>query len=161
MMKTFKILAKLLFLYVPFIIFALLCINVFIKTFADLDNSTYSTLTSYGAAIIAGLGSVTFNWSRSVKRTEEFAAKQGERLLLASIGFLLQAGIKYGYVESVKQFGKDYPWLNKDSNFATSVQTTIAIVFAITFYILITTLLSIAKKLTSIEDDVENDETRV
>lgn len=151
-MNTLKIIAKVLCLYIPFFIFSILGINIFIATFADLENNTYATLTSYGAAIIAGLGSVTFNWSRSTedKEIQKFAAKKGEKFLLTSIGFLLQAGIKYGYVEFNKHYRAKCIWLYKYDVFPNMIEAIIAVVFTITFTILINTLFEIAVKITSI-----------
>lgn len=97
MWSTLKIFYKIVFLYIPFILFGIIGIFLLNQQFGDLNSDTIK-ITNYGFAIVLSLSAVCFNWSRAITKDDDlqfFAKNQGEVLLMAAILFLIISGCKY------------------------------------------------------------------
>jgi len=142
--------AKVVLIAPPFLLLATLGVYVFSSIFTDTNVDTYKTLTNYGVAIVYGMSSLCFAWSRSItddSLLQKFAHKMGETFLLSSIGFLIQSAIKYVYVYIKNEFNSDRAF-EKDIPLDSAIRFVLAVTFLITFCLFFYSLLMTTMNLT-------------
>lgn len=103
---------KIFVVILPSIIFAILGFSILLYSFKNIrEDTTY--LTNYGFAILIGLSSVCFSWTRNIDNEKEplmlkRVSASAEGFLHCAIIFLLSSIIKYGTLKLGILFGEEY-----------------------------------------------------
>ena len=103
---------KIFIVIIPSVIFALLGGSILLYSFKNINEDT-TYLTNYGFAILIGLSSVCFSWTRNLDNEKEplmlrTASASAEGFLHCAIIFLLSSIIKYGTLKIDILFGEEY-----------------------------------------------------
>lgn len=90
---------KVFLVILPNFFFGILGVNIIVFNFKNINQDT-TNLTNYGFAILAGISSICFSWTRGLDKDKEQLmidriSKAGEGSLHCAIIFLLASALKY------------------------------------------------------------------
>ena len=122
---------KIFMVIIPSVIFAILGGSILLYSFKNINEDT-TYLTNYGFAILIGLSSVCFSWTRNLDKEKEplmlkTVSASAEGFLHCAIIFLLSSVIKYGTLKIDILFGEEYNLVK------TIIISTLSILYGITF----------------------------
>ena len=127
-----NLLGRIFILYIPTFLFIALGAFLVFDNFQSADKDT-TYLTNYGFAILIGLTSICFSWTRNMYNEKEplmlaIVSKAGENSFHSSIIFLIASSLKYSLVNLNK-------FLDSNTIFFNIIHVILYAVFLVCFSI--------------------------
>jgi hypothetical protein len=125
---------KITIVIVPTILLAIFGLTFILDLFRDIKNDTTS-LTNYGFAILAGLATICFSWTRGLDNSKEpimirKISRCGELAIQSAIIFLLASALKYSAIHIDKWTFEDWKIISMPLGAILNISYALCFTFA-------------------------------